>query len=742
ASEAPWRKGIRTGAVNSNVPVAVQQPQPSPQQVQQFPQPQQDSPTQTKTSTLQINLKSVKKPDAPPSTQPPQQSQAFEKPNQQPNILIPLKKPIPPSKGIPIPILIQQSTEPATKPSALKTTIPIQRPLNNDAPVIKAESKVKIITPQEEATSTTKKMPQSGPPAPPPPPGAPPPPPPLEGMTGKQAKIELLRKSSRKRPDWGCMMKEIEKGRALNKVQCNDRSKPMLSRLKSRGKFVYESEAKPASKKDALHNRILNEITQGVKLKKVHCDDRSRPNLSGLRVRRQSSVTDPELGGIPSQSLEAVEELIYFDIDVLRDELQSSKQMLQAEVESKQNLVKRTRDQKCQIIAMEAEIEELKAKLGIIPEDQVSMLAKSDSKTLKLLRKSGSNLWKSSSSVGLKKSKSGLAKDASLSSVAKDGGALNEEDLAEVNELDEEIVSLKEAVQHAKKQADEMEAKYKDATDKLTAVQNSFEDSEKQKKSMESKLELLEAQTRGERPILPIVQTAERTTQTEEQIIQEQSYSRQQSTASQEASESEEEESDMEVDENTVQKKKHERELILWENKLKSIKDKQNSSRTERRNLKNLQKTLEAELKDASKRHKKLQKEVDKMAKMIKDVEKDLDEDEEEEEEEEEGGGKAQEEKPEEETDEEEESEEEESESDSDDDDEESSEEDDEQAGYDDRLALFGKRAKRRENLLNALRKGNYLLRANIDRLKDELEDARIAYHDLEHELKAVLDET
>ena len=77
----------------------------------------------------------------------------------------------------------------------------------------------------------------------------------------------------------------------------------------------------------------------------------------------------------------------------------------------------------------------------------------------------------------------------------------------------------------------------------------------------------------------------------------------------------------------------------------------------------------------------------------------------------------------------------------SEEDDEESSEEDDEDASYDDRLGLFGKRIKRRENVLNALRKGNYLLRANIDRLKDDLEEARIACHDLEHELSSVLDD-
>lgn len=46
----------------------------------------------------------------------------------------------------------------------------------------------------------------------------------------------MLRKAPKKRPDWAGMMKEIEKGRVLNKVQCNDRSKPMLTKLKSKGK--------------------------------------------------------------------------------------------------------------------------------------------------------------------------------------------------------------------------------------------------------------------------------------------------------------------------------------------------------------------------------------------------------------------------------------------------------------------------------------------------------------------------
>lgn len=58
------------------------------------------------------------------------------------------------------------------------------------------------------------------------------------GVPVKAVKIELLKKAPKKRPDWAGMMKEIEKGRKLNHVECNDRSKPMISKLKSRGRVI------------------------------------------------------------------------------------------------------------------------------------------------------------------------------------------------------------------------------------------------------------------------------------------------------------------------------------------------------------------------------------------------------------------------------------------------------------------------------------------------------------------------
>lgn len=465
----------------------------------------------------------------------------------------------------------------------------------------------------------------------------------------------------------------------------------------------------------------------------------------GLRVRRQSSMIDGDGTDLTAVTMEPVDELAFLDIDVLRDELQSAKQMLSAEVESKHHLERKTRDQKCHIIAMEAEIESLKAKLGLIPEDEVSILAKdlekSDSKTLKLLYKSGSSLWKSPSGAGIRKSKSGLAKQ-SPSDANVHGKADGEEELAEVNEMEEEIISLKEAVQHARKQAEDMESKYKEAATKLKIIQENLNESEQQRKGVEKQLETLLAQEEGNRILPQNIQTAERTTQTEEQIFELTSgtYSRQQSMMEEVSDSDEDDNSDIEVDEEGVMKKKQERELKLWDNKVRSIKDKQHTSRLERRNLKTLQKKLETELKDAKKRHKMLQKEVNKMAKMLKDAEKDEDEEEEENEEDEDEEVK-EEDDADQETEEDESEEEEETESDSDEEGDNSSEEDDENASYEDRLAVFGKRARKRENVLHALRKGNYLLRANIDRLKDDLEEERIAYHDLEHELNSVLDE-
>lgn len=57
--------------------------------------------------------------------------------------------------------------------------------------------------------------------------------------------------------------------------------------MKNKGQFIFESE-KPNS-----HNALLKEISKGVKLKKTKTNDRSKPNLEGLRkFRRQMTIEE------------------------------------------------------------------------------------------------------------------------------------------------------------------------------------------------------------------------------------------------------------------------------------------------------------------------------------------------------------------------------------------------------------------------------------------------------------------
>lgn len=61
------------------------------------------------------------------------------------------------------------------------------------------------------------------------------------------------------------MMKEVEEGKKLRHVECNDRSQPIIqckSMTKVENKFIFETE-----NKDTKLNALLKEIQGGVKLK-------------------------------------------------------------------------------------------------------------------------------------------------------------------------------------------------------------------------------------------------------------------------------------------------------------------------------------------------------------------------------------------------------------------------------------------------------------------------------------------
>jgi len=137
--------------------------------------------------------------------------------------------------------------------------------------------------------------------------------------------------------------------------------------------------------------------------------------------------------------------------------------MLELEIQGKVQLGKVNQELQCQIITLEAEIEKMKAQLGIIPEDQVSAIVRRNSRAFKDIRKSRSGLYRSSS--GIKKSKSGVGDKGPAQP------DLEEDALEEVSELEEEINALKGLVQIARASADDWEAKFKEASQKLLLAQ-------------------------------------------------------------------------------------------------------------------------------------------------------------------------------------------------------------------------------------------------------------------------------
>lgn len=178
------------------------------------------------------------------------------------------------------------------------------------------------------------------------------------------------RKRPRRRPDWSDMMKEVEEGKKLRHVDCNDRSHPIIqtkSVTKVQGQFVFETEAK----QDTKLNALLKEIQGGVKLKSVVTNDRSRPILAGLRkFRRQMTLEEQlqkseskiNLDNMPPSVMDDEEpEDEIDDVDKLRDDLQSTKQLLALELRNKEAQERENKRLQSRIQNLEAEMERLKA---------------------------------------------------------------------------------------------------------------------------------------------------------------------------------------------------------------------------------------------------------------------------------------------------------------------------------------------------------------------------------------------
>lgn len=576
-------------------------------------------------------------------------------------------KPIPEKTVQPKPASESKIQKPELKPIPPKPE-PVPEPKQ-----IPTKSSLKPIPPKPEAPKSDGT--KSAPPPPPPPPsgmGPPPPPPPPPGlaappeferkpMTEKHKQmLEKLKTRPRRRPDWSDMMKEVESGRKLKHVQCNDRSSPIIS-CKSvtniQGQYIFETE------KANVHNVLLKQIQGGVRLKPTKTNDRSRPILEGLRKFRRQMTIEEQIQKSESRAQLNVEVPVeesedeMDDIDKLRDDLQSTKQMLALELRNKEAQERENKRLAARVQILEAELE--REKWQPIP-----------SKT----------------------------------------------EVKETPPASEALLqSLKKEAEEAQKTSKLLEKKYQEAADQLDAVKNE-----------------------NERQKITIANLERRLAQQGGAVID----NRRQSEAGQKDSSPEPELELSEEEEDEDEEKKAERaarrlqrEVKMMCTKLIRLKDKERAAKRERENLRDAIKKNEGLLKIEHKKFKKLQREVDKMAAMMKDDD--------------EGNGSDDETKPPaedvEEEEEEESEEEDEEESDSEDESEggtdNESESEAEDATDEDKKSNYEPRIKRHDGRVSALKKGNYLLQANVDRLQDEINKMREKSVTLQRDLDSVLSE-
>ncbi|XP_028035296.1 glutamic acid-rich protein-like [Bombyx mandarina] len=541
----------------------------------------------------------------------------------------------------------------------------IDKTLNNEVP------KGHTLTKNESLRSLLKPTP---PPMPPPLPPKMPPPPEFKKAPVDPAKLkrlEQLRSRPRRRPDWSDMMKEVEEGRKLRHVECNDRSNPIITRstiVKNKGQFIFESE------KPNTHNELLKEINKGIKLKKVKTNDRSKPNLEGLRKFRrqmtieeqvQKSMSQANLAASPSgvlvpegaapQEEEEIDEMD--DIDKVRDDLQSTKQLLAMELRTKEAQEREIKRLQTRIQNLEAEVARERA--IIKQEQQKTVISVTDA-------------------------------------------------------YDERLVkNLKEEVEKAKESADNLEKKYLEAAEERDTAITEAEELKRRNAELEKKLEQAMA------GIMPTGVGSRRSSHAIKQL----SVTKDDSFEEESESEPEEEESE------EKKQKRLEKEVKNMKNKIKHLKEKQDHMKKERMGFKMALKNQQAALKEEKRKYKELKREVDKMAAMMKEVGSDEEEEEEEEEEsEEEKKTESEEEESETETEQDTESETE-------------SESEPEDAPLPNKKDNLTKRMKRHETRVHALKKGNALLMANVDRLKDDVLKQREESVSLQKELDSLIDD-
>ncbi|XP_028131590.2 DNA ligase 1-like isoform X1 [Diabrotica virgifera virgifera] len=629
-----------------------------------------------------VQLKKIKKAEPKEPQENGAKESFFQKPALKP---VPQREKSPPKKDHKIHNLptLQKASERVLKSPPRKPSLARSDTLTSDDDVeIDKEIPTKRNALVREASM--RRLSHSNVPPPPPPPGMPPPPPAMPGampkkpLTDKQlSRLNKLKARPKHRPDWNNLLIEIESKKALKHVVCNDRSSPLLPEAKTADEhMIYKSE------EPNVHNELLKQIESGIRLKKVKTNDRSKPVLDGLRKFRRQMTIEEQIQKSMSMASIAPEEIAtdeideMDDIDKVRDDLQSTKQMLALELRNKEAQERENKRLLSRIQNLQAELEKEK-------------------------------------------------------SVNKDGG-----NTAAHSAADEKvIIGLKKEAEQARKTSQDLEKKYTTAAEELDATKAKMEELRRQNQALEKRVQdammgVKKSSSSGGFWFESDDEYEYRNAGKRFSISDRKQSGAAQGSDDEFELEEPEEESDGE-DTEEKREKRLVKEVKMLRKKLQSLKTKEDNSKKERVALREIIKKHQTEMKDEKKKYKQLKKEVDKMANLMKDT----DEDEEDEEEEKE---EAEEEESEEE---EESSEEEESESDSEDTDSEKSQSEDEDAPSDKHKTNLTARTKRHENILNALKKGNFLLKTNAERLQDDLNKQKELTASLQEDLDSVLSE-
>ena len=319
--------------------------------------------------------------------------------------------------------------------------------------------------------------------------------------------------------------------------------------------------------------------------------------------RRQLSTVETDPAEPTTPLIEPEDD--YDDIDKVRDDLQSTKQLLEIELKNRRKIDEEN-------AKLQSEIRRLKEELGNKSSAPAvaAPAARRSSSTNKMA--DASMLKKSTSRMAIKKP---IKKDSS-----DEDDSNEEEDFGELDAVEEELNTLRGQAELARKSAEEFEMRYKETSNKLVTTQAEMEDLEMKVTVLQKKLR--RAQGGG---VVEETQTCDAGVQTDpmepppstecrrshskrdlrKQMSRQDSRGSNQSSANQavgeEASEEEEEE-DEEEDEDARYLKTQKRELALLASRLRSTKDKEKNVRNERVALYLQLKKFRNDLKDEKKK--------------------------------------------------------------------------------------------------------------------------------------------